>query len=82
MATGVPPRAPVSMLVSAKLSGYLLSLLLAPVLFFAGSESLSQSQVLLLLRADAQTATRQHTRHAFTLCCYDDPGGGRGQTEV
>lgn len=81
MATGVPPRAPVSMLVSAKLSGYLLSLLLAPVLFFAGSESLSQSQILLLLRADTQTATCQHTRHAFTLC-YDDPGGGRGQTEV
>lgn len=58
-------RFPASMLVSAKLSGYLLSLLLAPVLFLAGSESLSQSQILLLLRADAQnnhTSTQQtHT---------------------
>lgn len=48
---------PVSMLVSAKLSGYLLSLLLASVLFFAGSESLSERQVLLLLRADMQKRT-------------------------
>lgn len=58
-ATSVPPCVPVSMLVSAKLSGYLLSLLLAPVLFLAGSESLSQSQILLLLGADGQTDTRQ-----------------------
>lgn len=62
VATSVPPCVPASMLVSAKLSGYLLlSLLLAPELFLAGSESLSQSQILLLLRADAQTAARQHT---------------------
>lgn len=75
MATSVPPCVPVSMLVSAKLSGYLLSLLLAPVLFFAGSESLSQSQILLLLRADAQMATRQHTQDvcshfAMTTCFF------------
>lgn len=63
VATSVPPCVPqASMLVSAKLSGYLLSLLPAPELFLAGSESLSQSQILLLLRADAQTATRHHTR--------------------
>ena len=47
----VPRRAPVSMLAAAKLSGYLLSLLLAPELFFAGGQSLSQGQILLLLRA-------------------------------
>lgn len=51
----VPPRVPVSMLVSAKLSSaYLLSLLLASVFLFAGSESLGESQILLLLRADKQ----------------------------
>lgn len=69
---------PVSMLVSAKLSGYLLSLLLASVLFFAGSESLSERQVLLLLRADmhkrtcvsSHSALRRHLLEARTpfLC--------------
>lgn len=44
------------MLVSDKLSGYLLPLLLASVLFFAGSESLSERQILLLLRAGTQNA--------------------------
>lgn len=58
---------PVSMLVSTKLSGYLLSLLLASVLFFAGGESLSERQVLLLLRADMQKRTCVSTR--FTRCC-------------
>lgn len=43
-----------ALLVTAKLSGYLLSLLLASVLFFAGSESLSESQILLLLTAETQ----------------------------
>lgn len=41
-----------NMLSAPKLSGYLLSLLLASVLFLTGSESLSQSLVLLLLRAE------------------------------
>lgn len=50
----VPLCVPVSMLLTAKLSGYLLSLLLASVFFFTGSESLSESQILLLLRADTQ----------------------------
>lgn len=44
------------MLVSAKHSGYLLSLLLPSVLFFAGSEGLSERQILLLLRAKMQSA--------------------------
>lgn len=52
----VPPCLPVSMLVSDKLSGYLLPLLLASVLFFAGSKGLSERQILLLLRADTQSA--------------------------
>ncbi len=50
----VPLCVPVSMLLTAKLSGYLLSLLLASVFFFTGSESLSESQILLLLRAETQ----------------------------
>lgn len=57
MATVYLRGLPVSMLVSPKLSGYLLSLLLASVLFFAGSESLSERQVLLLLGADMQKRT-------------------------
>lgn len=57
MATVYHRGLPVSMLVLPKLSGYLLSLLLASVLFFAGSESLSERQVLLLLRADMQKHT-------------------------
>lgn len=77
MTTGVPPCVPVSMLVSAKLSGYLLSLLLASVLFFAGSESLSQSQILLLLRADAQTATHYNT-HRLTLRLHYNLGKKHG----
>lgn len=51
----VPTCVPVSMLVMAKLSGYLLYLLLTSVFFFTGSESLSKSQILLLLRAETQT---------------------------
>lgn len=51
----VPTCVPVSMLLTAKLSGYLLSLLLTSVFFFTGSESLSESQILLLLRAETQT---------------------------
>lgn len=46
---------PVSTLLSAKLSGYLLSLLLASVFFFTGSKSLSESQIFLLLWAERQT---------------------------
>lgn len=57
MATVYLRGLPVSMLVATKRSGYLLSLLLASVLFFAGSESLSERQVLLLLRADMQKRT-------------------------
>lgn len=49
---------PASMLVSDERSGYLLPLLLPSVLFFAGSESLSQRQVLLLLWADTRGARR------------------------
>lgn len=50
----VPTCVPVSMLLTAKLSGYLLSLLLASVFFLTGGESLSESQILLLLRAETQ----------------------------
>lgn len=50
----VPTCVLVSMLLMPKLSGYLLSLLLASVLFLAGSESLSESEIFLLLRAEAQ----------------------------
>lgn len=43
------------MLVLANCSGqYLLSLLLAPVFFLAGGQGLSQRQILLLLRTEAQ----------------------------
>lgn len=58
---------PVSMLLSAKLSGYLLSLLLASVFFFTGSKSLSESQILLLLRAEAQTIHHNTHTHTHTL---------------
>lgn len=51
----VPTCVPVSMLLTAKLSGYLLSLLLASVFFFTGGESLSESQILLFLRAETHT---------------------------
>ena len=56
-----------ALLLTAKLSRYLLSLLLASVLFFAGSESLSESQILLLLTAETQK--QQHT-HSVTTCQY------------
>lgn len=79
-----------ALLLTAKLSRYLLSLLLASVLFFAGSESLSESQILLLLTAETQKQQIHHSQtHTLSnnlsipafICSYIRPAHFVGKTQ-
>lgn len=78
-----------ALLLTAKLSRYLLSLLLASVLFFAGSESLSESQILLLLTAETQKQIHHSQTHTLSnnlsipafICSYIRPAHFVGKTQ-